>query len=110
MRLCLPRRIRQHFPDKAVEPQLDAGGRFLRALDIGEPAESKVSIFHSDSFFSWVRICVFPLANTSVSSWENRSRSWRILVPSSSSSSQWSVNFTERQCAMCRASPLLPEY
>jgi len=51
-------------------------------------AEPKVRVLHSESFFSWVRICVLPLANTSVSSCENRSRSWRILVPSSSSSSQ----------------------
>src|ERR1039458_9366194 len=105
MGLGLPGRIGQYLPDKAVEAQLDAGGRLLRALQVGEPAESKVGISHSGSFFSWVRTWVFPLAKTSVSSCENRSRSCRILVPSSSSSSQWSVNFTERQCAMWRSSP-----
>src|SRR5580704_2473228 len=93
----LPRRIRQDLAYEAVEPQFDAGGRLLRTLNVHQPAESKVGIFHSDSFFSCVRIWVFPLAKTSVSSRENRSRSCRILVPSSSSSSQWSVNFTERQ-------------
>src|SRR5208282_1317616 len=101
----LSRWIRQNLPDESVKPQFDAGGRLLRALYIGEPTESKVCIFHSGSFFSCVRTWVFPLANTSVSSCENRSRSCRILVPSSSSSSQWSVNLTERQWAMCRASP-----
>jgi heme-degrading monooxygenase HmoA len=40
------------------------------------------------SFFSCVRTSAFPPAKTSVSSCENRSRSCRIFVPSSSSSSQ----------------------
>ncbi len=71
--LRLSRRIGQHFPDKAVQAQLDAGRGLLRALHVGEPAEPKVCIFHSDSFFSWVRIWVLPLAKTSVSSCENRS-------------------------------------
>src|ERR1700692_258369 len=51
MGFSLPGRIRQYFSNKAVEPQLDAGGRLLRALHVGQPAESKVSIFHSGSFF-----------------------------------------------------------
>jgi hypothetical protein len=37
---------------KSIQAQLDAGGRLLRALHVGQPAESEVSIFHSDSFFS----------------------------------------------------------
>src|ERR1700685_1084414 len=93
----LPRRIRQDLTYEAVESQFDAGSSLLRALHIGQPAEAKVGVFHSASFFSCVRTWVFPLVKTSVSSCENRSRSCRILVPSSSSSSQWSVNFTERQ-------------
>src|SRR5208282_827068 len=68
MGLSLAWRIRQHFPDKAIQSQFDAGGSLLRALHVGQPAESKVCIFHSDSFFSCVRTWVFPLAKTSVSS------------------------------------------
>src|SRR5207248_10214545 len=98
--LGLSGRIRKHCSDKTIEAQFDAGCCLLRVFHISEPAESKVGIVHSDSFFSCVRICVFPLAKISVSSWEKRSRSCRILVTPSSSSSQWSVNFTERQWAM----------
>jgi hypothetical protein len=46
---------------------------FSVLFTLGQPAESKVSIFHSASFFSCVRIFVYPLAKTSVSSCENRS-------------------------------------
>jgi hypothetical protein len=31
----LPRWVGQHFPDEAVEPQLDASGRLFRALHVG---------------------------------------------------------------------------
>jgi len=52
----LPGWIWQHFADKAVESQPDAGGCPLCAFYVGQPAESKVSVFLSDSFFSCVRI------------------------------------------------------
>src|SRR6202451_4000313 len=52
MRWAFAWRVGQHFADEAVEPQLDAAGRLLRALYLGQPAESKVCVFHSDSFFS----------------------------------------------------------
>src|ERR1700733_228573 len=93
----LSRWIGQNLSYEAIHAQIDAGGRLFRALHVGQPAESKVSIFHSGFFVTCGRTCVFPLANTRVSSCENLSRSCSILVPSSSSSSQWSVNFTERQ-------------
>src|SRR5207245_5753173 len=60
--LGLPRRIRQHFPDEAVESQLDAGCGLFRTLHVGQPAETKVCVLHSESFFSWVRTWVLPLA------------------------------------------------
>src|SRR5260370_13093113 len=100
MCLGLPRRIRQHFPDEAVEPQLDAGCGLFRTLHVGQPAETKVCVLHSESFFSWVRTFVLPLAKTSVSSSENRSRSCRIFVPASCSSSQCSSTLSDRACAM----------
>src|SRR5208337_445662 len=98
--LRLPRRVGQDLADKTIKTQADVGDGFLCGLDVGEPTKAKVCVLHGESFFSWVRIWVSPLAKASVSSWENRSRSCRILVPSSSCSSQWSVNLTERQCAM----------
>src|SRR5579864_9345477 len=53
---CLSGRIRQDLSDETVETKLDACRCLLRALHIGEPAEPKMSIFHSRSFFSCVRI------------------------------------------------------
>src|SRR5260370_16998884 len=97
--------MRHTLPDEAVAPQLDAGCGLFRTLHVGEPAETKACVLHSESFFSWVRTWVLPLAKTSVSSCENRSRSCRIFVPSSCSSSQWSVNLTYRQCSILRSSP-----
>src|SRR6266849_1737623 len=101
----LSRWIRQNLSYEAIQAQFDAGGRLLRALHVGKPTESKVSVFHSASFFSCVRTWVFPSAKTSVSSCENLSRSCRILVPSSSCSSQWSVNLTERHWQYAGAFP-----
>src|SRR5579859_4408356 len=62
MCLRLSRRIGQHLPDKAIQMQLDASRCFLCALHIHEPAEPKMCVLHSDSFFSWVRIWVLPFA------------------------------------------------
>src|SRR6266566_2237008 len=51
------------------------------------------------------KMAVFPEAYSSVSSLVNLSRSRRMMVPSSSTSSEQSVTLTDRQVAMCRSSP-----
>src|SRR5215831_16858197 len=60
----LSRTIGQDFPDKTIQAQSDAGGGFLRALHIGQPAKPKVCIPHFESPFNqvlsfrWLRLDV----------------------------------------------------
>ncbi len=50
-------------------------------------------------------MAIFPDAYSRVSSLVNLSRWRRMMVPSSSTSSEQSVTLTDRQVAMCRSSP-----
>src|SRR6185312_1993478 len=95
------------FADESIEGQFEMSGGFLESLGIDQMSETEMSVFHRSSLsFPWVRIRVRPSAKARLNSCENLSRSCLTMVPLASFSSQWSTNLTERQCAMCRSSPL----